>query len=51
MALYYVWGVASGLIFSQVVRNQKNADVDAHLYSLKKEYVTLTKMSKELYFA
>lgn len=51
IVLNYVWGIAAGLILSQVVRNQKNADVDAHLYNLKREYVELTKMSKELYFA
>ena len=51
VALCYVWGVASGLIFSQCIRNYKNAEVEENLYQLKKEYVELTRMSKELHFA
>ena len=51
VVLCYVWGIAAGLVFSQCVRNYKNAEVDENIYNLKKEYVALTKMSKELYFA
>lgn len=51
VALCYVWGIGVGLIFSQCVRNYKNAEVEETLYNLKKEYVALTKMSEELHFA
>lgn len=51
VVLCYVWGIAAGLIFSQCIRNYKNAEVEENIYNLKKEYVELTRMSKELYFA
>lgn len=51
IALYYMWGIAAGLIFSQCIRNYKNAEVEEKVYNLKREYAVLTKMSKELYFA
>ncbi len=50
-ALCLVWGISSGLILSQCVRNMKNANAETHLRELKANYAALTKMSTELYFA